>query len=276
MILTDSEVESLKAALSRWEWFGDASTAIVFLGCVGEYVAEFTLFPKSEGAVKKLARLSLIMLILGIAGELLGTFRTSQISGQIIADAEQEAGVAKEEAARLKKVAEDERLARVQIEEAIAPRRLTPEQRSEMSSNLSRFSRQPVVAINNTFDVEAGILAAEILSTLKMAKWNTNPVWAIGGAVSSFMRAPSVRVTGIIIQAAPDKDSQLAARGLLRELSGNGFDCRMSKKGVVGFGPKSEPLVVVDVEPRPEGPQGDAKLEAEAKKKQPTTQTNNR
>ena|ERR1035438_5996398 len=57
-----------------------------------------------------------------------------------------------------------------------------------------------------------------------------------------------------------------AARALLHELSSDGFDCRIPKKGNVGLGPKSEPLVVVDVEARPEGPQGDAKLRSEAKK----------
>jgi type IV pilus biogenesis protein CpaD/CtpE len=274
MTLTDSEVGSLKAALNCWEWFGYISTAIVFLGCVGEFVAEFTSLPKSKESRDKLALLSLIVLIVGIAGELLGTVRTSQLSGQITAnieeraaDAEQKAGEANKEAARLTKVAEDERVARVQIEEALAPRRLTTEQRTAISSKLSRFSQQPVVAISNPFDVESSVLAAEILSTLKLAKWDTNPIFAIGRNVSSLERAPSIPVTGIFIQAAPDKGSQLAAMALLRELSSNGFDCRIPQKGAVGgFGPK--PLVVVDVEARPEGPQGDAKLRADAKKEQ--------
>jgi len=79
MILTDSEVGSLKASLSCWEWFGYISTAIVFLGCVGEFVASFTSLPKSEEAEKKLARLSLIILILGIAGELLAQVRHGSV-----------------------------------------------------------------------------------------------------------------------------------------------------------------------------------------------------
>jgi hypothetical protein len=73
MILTDSEVGALKAALNCWEWFGYVSTAIVFIGCVGEFIAEFTPLPKAEESKHKLARLSLIVLIFGIAGELLST-----------------------------------------------------------------------------------------------------------------------------------------------------------------------------------------------------------
>jgi hypothetical protein len=122
MILTDSEVGSLKTTLNCWEWAGYVSTAIVFIGCVGEFIAEFTHLLKSVEVEKKLARLSLIVLILGIAGELLSAVRTSQLSGQIIAnieeraaDAEQKAGEANKEAARLTRVAEDERVARVQI-----------------------------------------------------------------------------------------------------------------------------------------------------------------
>src|SRR5216684_385128 len=98
MILPDSEVVSLKAALRWWEWFGYISTAVVGLGCVGEFIAEFTSLPKTPGAAHKLARLSLVILILGIAGELLSGVRTSQISGQLIANIEGRTAKAEHEA----------------------------------------------------------------------------------------------------------------------------------------------------------------------------------
>ncbi len=271
MILTNSEVGSLKSVLNCWEWVGYISTAIVFIGCVGEFIAEFTHLPKSVDVEKKLARLSLVVLILGIAGELFSAVRTSQVSGQIIAnieeraaDAEQKAGEANREAARLTKVAEDERVARVQIEEALAPRRLTTKQRSAISSTLSRFSGQPVTAIHNTFDVEAAVFAAEIVSTLKLAKWTMSTV-GVSGPLFRWAQAPSVPVTGIFVEAATDSRSQLAARALSRELSNNGFSCRIRKKGLIGTWEKP-PVVLIDVEPRPEGPQGEAKLHAEAQK----------
>jgi hypothetical protein len=98
MVLTDSEVGSLKAALNRWEWFGYISTAIVFIGCVGEFIAEFSSLTKTEESQHKLARLSLIVLILGIAGELLSTVRTSQLSGQLIANIEERTATAEQKA----------------------------------------------------------------------------------------------------------------------------------------------------------------------------------
>jgi len=246
----------------------------VGLGCIGEFVAEFTSLPKSEERRHKISKLSLIILILGIAGELLSAARTSQLSGQIIANieeraanADQKAGEANDRAAKNEKEAAQLRMDAEEMKQALAPRRLTIKQRAAISSQLSSFSRQPVVAISNPFDAEASILAAEILSTLKSAKWDTTvPHWSIGRSVSSLERAPSIPVTGILIQAAPDKRSQLAAKALVRELLSNGFDSRIPEKGVVGFGPKSDPLIVVDVEARPEGPQGDAKVRADAKK----------
>jgi hypothetical protein len=218
-----------------------------------------------------------MILILGIAGELLSAARTSQLSGQIIAnieeraaDAEQKAGEANKEAKRVTKVAEDERVARVQIQEAIAPRRLTLEQRAAISSRLSRFAGQPVAAIHNPFDVEESVIAAEILSALKLAKWNVNPNWGITRTVSSLVRAPSIPVTGIFVEGSPEKRSQLAAKALLQVLSNNGFDCRPPTKSIGGFDrtrSRSEHLVVIDVEARPEGPQGEAKLRSEAEEK---------
>lgn len=92
MILPASDVASLKSALTFWEWVGYISTAIVFLGCVGEFVAEFTPVRKSAACKDWVSRLSLIVLIAGIAGELVGEVRVSQLSGQITANIEESAG----------------------------------------------------------------------------------------------------------------------------------------------------------------------------------------
>src|ERR1700676_2363807 len=112
MILTDSDVASLKSALNWWEWFGYISTAIVGIGCIGEFLAEFTPLPKSEPSKRKLARLSLMILILGIGGELLSAVRSSNLSGELIAnieerasDAERKAGEANERASKNEKEA---------------------------------------------------------------------------------------------------------------------------------------------------------------------------
>lgn len=98
MTLTASDVASLKSALGWWELAEYMSTGVLFVGCIGEFFAEFTRFPKSERARHKLARLSLILVIGGIAGELCATVRTSELSGQIIAYVQENAADAKKSA----------------------------------------------------------------------------------------------------------------------------------------------------------------------------------
>jgi hypothetical protein len=138
MILTDSEVAALKSVIRWWEWCGYASTAVVGLGCIGEFIAEFTRVSRNERRKHKISRLSLIVLIVGIAGELLSAVRTSNLSGVLIANIEERAGKAEQkageandrasanekDAAQLRRDAESERLARVQIEGKVEWRRL--------------------------------------------------------------------------------------------------------------------------------------------------------
>src|SRR5712691_1694710 len=183
MILTDSEVASLKAALNSWEWFGYLSTAVVGLGCVGEFIAEFTSVSKCELRKHKLSKLSLMVLILGIAGELLSAARTSQLSGQIIANIEERAASAdqkaseaddrasrnEKEAAQLRKEAETERLARVKIEARVAWRRLTQQQKAEIGNSLKRFSNHGISFWSNAGDVEASWFTADIAEAAKKA-----------------------------------------------------------------------------------------------------------
>ncbi|MGB9236863.1 MAG: hypothetical protein WCC04_20835 [Terriglobales bacterium] len=128
MILIASDVESLKSALGCWEWFEYIATAIVWIGCAGEYVAEFTSLAKSEESKKKLARLSLIVLIVGIAGELLGTVRTSQLSGQLIVNIEHDVETAKTEMAKQQERAALAERATLDLQKSVAWRTVNEEQ----------------------------------------------------------------------------------------------------------------------------------------------------
>ena len=61
-----------------------SAAGIVLCGVIGEYVAEFTRWAADRGIEKKLSKISTLVLIIGIAGEGIGLFRTSQISGELI------------------------------------------------------------------------------------------------------------------------------------------------------------------------------------------------
>jgi hypothetical protein len=284
MTLTDSEVGSLKAALNCWEWFGYISTAIVFIGCIGEFVAEFTSLPKSKESRDRLARLSLIVLILGIAGELLGQVRTSELSGPLIADTEEHAGNAEQkageandrasvnekEAAQLRKDAEGERLARVKIEARVAWRKLDKQTQIDMASDLTRFSKEPSLVSYNPEDIEAASFASDIVATLHAAKWgvfDALSVLSMREGPVPFGTNPQLD-TGVHVWSTDDEISRKAATVLVEQLSSRGFDAVMSPdaKSLLGIHP-TPTRVVVSVEHKPEGPQGDFKLEADREAK---------
>jgi hypothetical protein len=275
MILTDSRVGSLKAALNCWEWFGYISTAIVFIGCVGEFIAEFTSLPKTEESKHKLARLSLIVLIVGIAGELLSTVRTSQLSGQLIANIEERASANEREAAQLRrdaeqlrKDAETEHLARVKIEARVAWRHLTDKQKSDIGTRLGDFSNQEGASFwYQTGDTEAAMFAIDIAEALQAAHIVVQPpadMTVFHG--SGKFGDPIKRIdTGVTLQSTKDARSRALAEAVIRELTLRGFDAR--RQTDPPFDDRPIPQVWLNVWPRPEGPQGEFKLEAEGQAK---------
>jgi hypothetical protein len=207
MILTDSEVASLKSAIHWWEWFGYASTGVVGLGCIGEFIAEFTSVSKSEHRKHKLSRLSLIILIFGIAGELLSAVRTSNLSGELIANieeraanAEQKAGEANDrasanekEAAQLRKDADAERLERMRLQAAIQPRTLTLQQQKDLADSCRKFAGSQMEIFSFVGDAEGAALVVQIAAALSKAGIPARPR---AGAVEVVNAAPP---TGISI-----------------------------------------------------------------------------
>ncbi|MGA9587882.1 MAG: hypothetical protein WBQ95_21305 [Terracidiphilus sp.] len=175
MILPASEVESLKSTLNCWEWVGYISTGVVFLGCIGEFVAEFTRCVKSKRSKHKLSRLSLIVLIAGIAGELLSEVRVSQLSGELIANVEHEAEDAHKEAAQAD-------LRRVQLENRIAdifgPRQLTAAQSAKIAGELTGLKGIKVdvfvYAVNGTSEdfQDSRNVAIEVMGILRQVGVN--------------------------------------------------------------------------------------------------------
>jgi hypothetical protein len=276
MILSDLEVASLKSALRCWERFGYISTGIVFLGCVGEFVAEFTSVPKSKEVGSKLARLSLIVLILGIAGELLSAVQTSQLSGQLIANIEERAGTAeqkageandraeanKKEAEQLHKEAESERLARVEIEESIAWRTITLGDEKLISSRMALFREEQFVTSYNAGDAEGAAFAWEVAGALNKAKlrvFSPDSLFGYEPGGRLFDSAIAFHKTGIEVTST--ESSQSAAKALVQSLLARGFNAALAEK----LDARQGRGVWISIHTRPKGPQGAAKLRAETK-----------
>ena len=81
MPVTNSDIVSLDALLSRWEAAEYAAEAFVIVGCVGEFIAEFSQIRTQEWR-HQLGKISLLVLISALALELGALVRTNVLSAQ--------------------------------------------------------------------------------------------------------------------------------------------------------------------------------------------------
>lgn len=175
-------------------------------------------------------------------------------SQERIALANASAAEANARAAEAIEKAEQERLARVKIEERIAWRRLSKDQQAKIGSQLRRFSGETTSVWFNQGDIEGSTFASDIASALKEAQWNL-----IGPPSSLATLGAGLVETGIIITSTEDEDSLNASEILVRELIALGFDATKSPR----IESRPVAMVIVTIEVRPEGPQGEAKLRAQ-------------
>jgi|SRR5579872_523995 len=285
MTLTASDVASLESALRCWEWAEYISTGVVFIGCVGEFFAEFTPFPSGEKRKHKLARLSLILVIAGIAGELLATVRTSQLSGLVIASVGVQAGDAKTSAdnaadaaaradgsahkadvearqssasaQRAKGIAEvaEKQAHRSESELAMlkAPRTISPLAQERMVDVLKAFK-------GTQFDLDVASSEEPVKLALKLRSILTQAGWKQVGYIESVMilkgTEPQIGVgdnnDGILVRINPKQETACSfpatlLMGLLREDG-------LATRGVIFTGDKSmdtRPVVHVEIGMKP-------------------------
>jgi hypothetical protein len=181
-------------------------------------------------------------------------------------DANERAGLANLRASRLEKEAEDERMARVKIEDAVAWRRLTKNQISEMGTSLAVFHQQLTALLYNVSDLEAYSFASDIDVALhEFARWNIGEPQSIlmmrEGPVNFGTNPPLER--GVVVRSTSDAGSRAAALAVVENLSNLGFDAFVGEPI-----PNKIPTVQIFVQPRPEGPQGAAKRRAQHKTNQ--------
>jgi hypothetical protein len=173
-------------------------------------------------------------------------------------EANERAGHANEHAARLEKEAETERLARVEIEAKVAWRRLTKEQQSAIGLRLRPLSGSIARLWYNVNDLEASTFALDLAAALHLATWDLaepQPLLKIAEGPVPLGTNPPLE-TGVIIVCTPHEASRKAADAVLRELVGLGFDAKISAT----IEKRSVPMIFINVEHRPEGAQGEAKL----------------
>ena len=171
------------------------------------------------------------------------------------------------------KKAQDEALARVRIEAAVAWRSLTKQQQQEIGSGLrSRFpSKHIVQIICGAFDTEGSGFARDIAKALRNANFDVPPPESLAVTRTGGIRPtdPITNIpTGVKVASAPERESIALAQAIVNELTSRGFDASMERP----YGKRDTTNadwsdISIDVQARPEGPQGEFKLEAEREAK---------
>ena len=186
----------------------------------------------------------------------------SSQANAIAADANARASESAKETARLNQKAEEERLARIEIEERVAARRIPEKHRSSLANELRPFSGQKASLWFQAGDHEARVFASELALTLESAQWDVYAPATVLRMLESGRHGPTVFETGVIVLSTEDEKSMKASSELVQQLTLLGFDARKSPT----IERRNVPIVIINVEARPEGPQGEAKLRKETQR----------
>jgi len=157
---------------------------------------------------------------------------------------------------------EEEQKERFKIEERVASRRIPERQRSELASRLKSFAGQTVSIWFKAGDHEGAMFASDIASTLKAAQWDVYAPASVMEFAEAGHRGPTTPFeTGVVVVSTGHDASIRASDAVVHELLALGFDAHKSPT----VENRPGPIVLVNVEARPEGPQGEAKLRRKKK-----------
>ena len=146
------------------------------------------------------------------------------------------------------------------LQSKMAPRRFTQEQQERLASGVKPLAPQLASVWYGAGDKESENFSWDIASALNAAGWKVfSPASTATLAQSGkpFGSIPRLQ-TGVVVSSNKHGPSMKAADALAAELLALGFDARKAEE--IGSG--HEPLVVVTVQARPDGAQGEMKLNA--------------
>ena len=209
------DIASLTYGDAWWGNFLLMSTLIVLIGVVGEGVAELTKLLDGNPSLKKFVEVSsVLILIIGIAGELWGEARTSSIGDQIsgflsvkagaandrAASAEKEAAESNERAKSLEKETEELRSKNLALEAEIDPRKVSDADIKSIVDGMKPFTGRELSVKSYLGDTEGHRLLFIISQILKQAGLKPTPGhW-------NFDEGPTVKLLlGMEIDAPPEQ-----------------------------------------------------------------------
>ena len=277
------KIETLERSLSNLDSWMLVMIALVVLGLILEYwhelPAAYRKMQRLRNMGKKYPTAPIlviaggILLVVGVSGELVvhycastkeSNLRTANNSIFSILSNEAAQNVLETEALKLQVAAaneraEGEKLERARLEQKVAWRKFSPEQREYLRRMVPRRLGRTTLDFEQG-DTEAENFALDVAATLRSATWNVdNPVAML------MMRScdkPNCIMppasTGILVAAdKADQDIGRTLNGLFNQL---GFDSKMSRDY------QPDGLLEIRIEHRPEGAQGEAKVYVRSKR----------
>lgn len=206
-------------ALTKGDWWAYGSALVVFLGVVGESIADLTPWIKSDRPRQTLAKISALALIIGLAGDIVSLHLTQIETATLNKEARQAYQQAEKttrdaEGLRLQIAAADERAAQAQAKAAQAeldlakykaPRSLSPAQQATLTRALKLYPHMGVDVLTFGDTPEITSISGAILACMTQAQWDAH--YATVGAGSG------VAVTGVFIAVDPNGTSAAQAAG---------------------------------------------------------------
>ena len=122
-----SEISTVESLAEFWERVDYVGLFLVFVGASVESLVEFTSLIKSAFWKPKIGKVSALVLIVGLALELISSSRLSVINRQIVGILSEQAADAEKRAVHAEKATIEERSARIRLEKQVESKRLSGE-----------------------------------------------------------------------------------------------------------------------------------------------------
>jgi hypothetical protein len=169
--------------------------------------------------------------------------------------AEEEASKNKLEAARLTKIAEEERAARLRLELTTAPRRLAPSDQNAMAQELRAVAGLQVPIFYRDQDTEPFQFASDIKQMLLKANFYPMTPQPEATILSDGPPSPATLRTGVWLTCTTVRGTFTAAQVIAGALAARGFEVHIETASSLSQF-RNAPALTVSVEPRPVGAQG--------------------
>lgn len=161
------DISALELSLNGWALAGYVATGVVALGCLGESIVEFTNWIKSGSCAKKIGAGSAILLIIGLAAEILTQVKLNTMNGQIIAILDDEAAQAKD------RFAKDE----IALSQVRTKRTINDRKYATLVACFRDSPKIPIYLRPGFLDPDAKDLSDRIQSALNDANFPAPPPW---------------------------------------------------------------------------------------------------